>query len=270
MKSIRGDKFYDPSGDRLVYVRSFATADFWDAQWAQILERDFVRSLPRRGSLVTRVTLKFLPIGSSILEGGCGTGFNSRHLREIGYQVTALDFANNTIAWLVKNLPEINPILGDVRALPFDDDFFDGYWSLGVIEHFYDGYDDVLKEISRVLRPGGYLFLTFPYLSPMRKLFIRCGFYQRWLGDKKDNFYQYALNHHDVCQRFIESGFKLESVKPLLGLSGVEDLWPTLEKLTEKLRSGGLIYKIIGAILNKTIEPLASHMVLLVLRKNLM
>ena len=32
---------------------------------------------------------------------------------------------------------------------------------LGVIEHFYDGYEDVLDEIYRVIKDRGYLFLVF-------------------------------------------------------------------------------------------------------------
>ena len=35
-----------------------------------------------------------------------------------------------------------------------------GYWSLGVIEHFWTGYDDILSEMYRVLTPGGLLVLN--------------------------------------------------------------------------------------------------------------
>jgi len=53
----------------------------------------------------------------------------------------------------------------DVRKLNFPDHYFDGYWSLGVIEHFYKGYDEIIHKIYRVLHPGGFLFLTVPEMS---------------------------------------------------------------------------------------------------------
>ena len=47
--------------------------------------------------------------------------------------------------------PQLDVSYGDVRALEFEDDSFDGYWSLGVIEHFPDGYEDIGQEMTRVI-----------------------------------------------------------------------------------------------------------------------
>ena len=38
------------------------------------------------------------------------------------------------------------------------------------IEHFIDGYDAILSEMYRVIKEGGYLFLTVPSMSIIRKV----------------------------------------------------------------------------------------------------
>ena len=47
----------------------------------------------------------------------------------------------------------------DGNALPFEDDRFDVVLSWGSLEHIAGGYGNTLREIRRVLRPGGLLFV---------------------------------------------------------------------------------------------------------------
>ncbi|MEK7863928.1 MAG: class I SAM-dependent methyltransferase [Chloroflexota bacterium] len=49
----------------------------------------------------------------------------------------------------------------DVRALPFRDASFDAVYSMGTIEHF-DETEQAVKEIARVLRPGGCAIVGVP------------------------------------------------------------------------------------------------------------
>jgi len=42
--------------------------------------------------------------------------------------------------------------------LKFPNNFFDGYWTLGVIEHFWEGYNQIIEEAKRVIKPGDIYF----------------------------------------------------------------------------------------------------------------
>jgi len=62
----------------------------------------------------------------------------------------------------------INARLSSV-ALPFRDNSFDVVLISEVIEHI-DEVSLTLSEISRILRPGGHLFITWPFMWPLHEL----------------------------------------------------------------------------------------------------
>lgn len=63
----------------------------------------------------------------------------------------------------VKEAPALCAV-ADCRNLPFADNTFDIVYSLGVVEHFPET-KIAIYEHCRVLKPGGYFFLTTPHLS---------------------------------------------------------------------------------------------------------
>lgn len=56
--------------------------------------------------------------------------------------------------------------VGDVSALPFENESYDMVLSTQVLEHVQDP-QKVCLEMARVLKPGGHLFLTTPQSSPI-------------------------------------------------------------------------------------------------------
>lgn len=54
-------------------------------------------------------------------------------------------------------------IVGDAHHLPFLDGRVDGIWCNAVLEHV-ENLDQVVAEMQRVLRPGGYVFIFNPFL----------------------------------------------------------------------------------------------------------
>lgn len=61
-----------------------------------------------------------------------------------------------------ENFSFVQCIQADVLALPFEDGHFEVIISNHVMEHIPDD-ETFLRELRRVLKPGGQIFLTFPY-----------------------------------------------------------------------------------------------------------
>ncbi|MEM6623537.1 MAG: bifunctional 2-polyprenyl-6-hydroxyphenol methylase/3-demethylubiquinol 3-O-methyltransferase UbiG [Pseudomonadota bacterium] len=99
-----------------------------------------------------------------VLDLGCAGGFMAEALVERGARVTGIDPAEQAInaarAHAAGNGMEIRYDVGVGEALPYADDSFDVVVCVDVLEHVRD-LNDVMKEVARVLRPGGmFLFDT--------------------------------------------------------------------------------------------------------------
>lgn len=264
-------KYFDSTRNRLVFIRTKATADFWDDLWStEDLRKDIQKGAHDR--FITKNTRKFLQPSSDIriLEGGCGKGQFVYALSEANYQAYGIDFAPKTVAKIHEAMPDLKITLGDVRKTEFPDDFFDGYWSIGVIEHFYQGYAETIREMARITKPGGYLFLTFPYLSPLRKLKALVGCYPLFKEKAVDlnNFYQFALDHVGVTKDLENIGFSLVYKKPFDGIKGFKDEAGPLQPLLQRIYNHpSFIAKLFTSALSFLLSPVSSHSILLVLKK---
>ena len=98
---------------------------------------------------------------AEILDLGCGIGGSAGLLRERGFEVTGLDRSGLLLHRARIGCPEITFLRGDAAALPFEDKAFDGILAECVLS--CAGANAVLKECSRVLRPGGTLMLSDLY-----------------------------------------------------------------------------------------------------------
>ncbi len=137
-----------------------------------------------------------------------------------------------------------------------------------MIEHFYYGYEDILAEMKRVIKKDGYLFLTFPYMSILRKLKVKFNKYKKFKDTTEpDNFYQFALDYKKVLSDLEKIGFELKNKKFLNGKKGLKDEIIVLEPWIRKINQGrGFIYKFLRKILSVTLDFWAAHSVLLILK----
>ena len=218
----RRARLYDRSHRRLVFIHESASAEFWDDLWSKTDLLKLVRTDKSRAEVKT--TCAYLPPGARVLEGGCGLAQRVYALRAAGFDAIGVDFAEQTVRRVNETFPELPVTVDDVRKLAFPDGFFDGYWSLGVIEHFAEGYEAVAEEMVRVLRPGGYLFLAFPAMSPLRRLKAALGVYKVTSGDVVlPGFYQFALDPRDVVGFFAARGFVLVERRFFDAIDGIAD-----------------------------------------------
>lgn len=101
--------------------------------------------------------------GRRVLDLGCGLGGYTEALRERGARVVSADLSLAVLA----GLPPLSPrVCADALALPFADAAFDLVFCASLIEHVPDGLA-LLEEAWRVVRPGGYGYVSFPpFYSP--------------------------------------------------------------------------------------------------------
>lgn len=98
-----------------------------------------------------------VPSRGRVLDAGCGTGSLTLALAAHPdlEAIEALDFEENFVAALRRCTtdPRIRAQQGDVCALPYGDEEFDGVYSLLVL-HFVSDAHRAVREMRRVLRPG--------------------------------------------------------------------------------------------------------------------
>jgi SAM-dependent methyltransferase len=146
------------------YYRDVETYDWVDvADHLRGLEAFFHRN---RARVVRRMIARYAVAGAPILDAGCGTGLNLRHLPKgsIG-----IDINPRNVALLRDRLPDHVVLEGDVEHLPFVDGSFGTVLCTEVIEHIPDP-SAALAEYRRVLRPGGVLVGSVPARSMIWKL----------------------------------------------------------------------------------------------------
>ncbi|MGI9605859.1 MAG: class I SAM-dependent methyltransferase [Acidimicrobiales bacterium] len=118
-----------------------------------------------------------LHAGDRLLDIGCGFGRHSYEALRRGADVVASDFAlpellevNKTVLAMedAGELPEgvsSASCNGDVTRLPFPDASFDRIIASEILEHIDDDHG-ALRELVRILRPGGTLAATVPATLP--------------------------------------------------------------------------------------------------------
>jgi ubiquinone/menaquinone biosynthesis C-methylase UbiE len=104
------------------------------------------------------------------LDAGCGSGDFIAALVERGGEVFAIDVAAQMIQqsqakfFSHQDAARIHFSVADVTNLSFSESYFDAVVAVGLIEYLSDD-EAALKELYRVLKPGGILIITVPNLA---------------------------------------------------------------------------------------------------------
>jgi ubiquinone/menaquinone biosynthesis C-methylase UbiE len=108
-----------------------------------------------------------------LLEVGCGRGWLTHAVQQIYPQTYGIDVNPRSIQHgVAANIAQM-----DAVELHYDDEQFDHIFSFHAIEHIVEA-DVALREMERVLVPGGRILLVYP-AEPIRGLYAMPG---AWLG----------------------------------------------------------------------------------------
>lgn len=131
--------------------------------------------------------------GTLLLDGGAGNCKHKRFFPHVKY--VALDVRYEEVG----RYGRID-IVSDLSQLPFRDDTFEAILNVEVLEHVREP-KGVLRELFRVIRPGGRLFLIAPQ-----------GWEEHSIPNDYFRFTSFALRY-----LFGETGFDVLSIEPLGG-----------------------------------------------------
>ena len=113
-----------------------------------------------KGKIIARSLVPQAKQWQTALDLGCREGTQSKWLEKKGYKVTSIDIEKNYEKCLIVDCN---------KKLPFKTNSFNLVWCSEVVEHLENPGKSV-KEMKRVLKPGGLLLVTTPN--------SRCWFYR--------------------------------------------------------------------------------------------
>jgi SAM-dependent methyltransferase len=93
------------------------------------------------------------------LDAACGTGRHAGHLVALGHGVLGIDITPEMLERARSNVPEASFMHGDLLAVPATGEEFDVVVCGLALSHLED-VDGAVRELARVLRPGGHMFIS--------------------------------------------------------------------------------------------------------------
>ena len=152
---------------------------------------------------------KYFKQKSSVIDIGCGTGRTTIPLYKMGYNITGIDFSHKMIENAIKiagNLElRISYKIGNATDLNFSSDSFDnalfsfnGWTQIP----FREKRIQALREIYRILKPGGYFIFTINSRYVFGKYFYL--WLKQWLKIKILKKMGFKINEYEFGDIFFE------------------------------------------------------------------
>jgi len=115
-----------------------------------------------------------------ILDLGCGNGRHLIYFGKRGYEMYGLDYAPTALRlakhWLAEEGVSAEFVCTDMTKMPWADQFFDAVICFQTINHnIIEGIRKTVREIYRVLKQSGWLFVTIGTYIPSEPFLFYSG-----------------------------------------------------------------------------------------------
>lgn len=194
-----------------------------------------------------------VPKNAKVLDWGCGNGHFSAYLKHLGLSPVSFSFEKPEF------IDSSSHVMGNPDkpiTLPFEDNFFDYIFSIGVLEHVHEtggSQEKSLKELRRILKPGGKFYAyhfpnKYSWIEAAANCLQSLGLHPHYTHTKK-------FNHKDVVQLFED--WKLLKVERYAVLP--RNVW---NRLPESLANNETIikmYDVIDRTFVKFLSPVAQN-----------
>lgn len=152
-----------------------------------------------RTSLLSAVTSVKPQIKGIVVDLGCGEMPYKELLMEngnitkyIGIDIEPTEYHN-----------QIKPdLFWDGNTIPLPDNYADWFILTEFLEHYFDT-QSILKEIYRVLKPGGHIYFTVPCIWPLHEI----------------PYDEYRFTPYSLEKHFKKAGFSKTEITPLGGIN---------------------------------------------------
>lgn len=116
-----------------------------------------------------------------VLDVGCGAGQVAKAVKRErpDLEVLGCDVSHGAIAAAASSPEGVDFRLATAERLPFADGELDFVWIFDMLEHV-DDPEQVLREVARVLKPGGGFHIVLPLEGQPRTLYALVGAGTRW------------------------------------------------------------------------------------------
>lgn len=140
------------------------TAGDFDEQYRRMSKDEFASAFTvgrKKIDVLLEAVLNELSSSAKILDVGCGTGEQIKHIRARGFKVVGLEPAAGMREIAKKNNPGVDVVDGSIIDLPFQDEEFDFVLAIEVLRYIHRS--DIrrsYRELLRVTKPGGRIFVS--------------------------------------------------------------------------------------------------------------
>ncbi len=134
--------------------------------------------------------------GKRVVDAGAGAGLLTKLYAHAAHEVIALDLSNEAVAAAPSLGAHVRFVQADLEAAwPVESGDADVVVSSEVIEHLFD-FESYMREASRVLKPGGQLYLTTPFHGPLKNLVLAVWGFERHFCSYESGHIRFFTNPH--------------------------------------------------------------------------